>query len=545
VALAAAMNALRLVLAALILNLVLIQPNHPGAMTWGALALFPLELPVILGLLVAWPGRASGLRAVLVVLLIAGAVLKLGDLATHIALGRGFNPVVDWHLLVAGWRLGAGAVGEGLMALAMVGAGLAVILIGVALWWATAVWSRLTPPPWGRYAAGGVAVLGTIVAVAEVGHAMGRWQLPVNPPGAAFTARLAVERGMTARRTLADLVAFRTAAATDPANAMADPLLALRGRDVLVVFVESYARTSFDNPDYAASHRAVLRAAEAPITAAGMAMVSGWLTSPIEGGQSWLAHATLSSGLTIPDQTRHDALLASPRRTLYQIARGAGWRTVAVSPAITMDWPEGTRLGFDTLIDRDAMGYRGLPFNWVTMPDQFTLARFRDRLDPDLQNAGPRPIFAQITLISSHAPWVPVPKPVPWDAVGDGRVFDPMTRGSDPPQVVWQDPDRIRRQYARAIAYSLTVLMDWAARQGPDGPLILILGDHPPVAFVNQMDGQTGSHDVPMHLIGPPGVLTAVQGWGWTPGLIPAPDAPVWPMQDFRDRFLAAFDGAG
>lgn len=539
------MTLLRLVLAALILDLVLIQPNHPDAMTWGAFALFPLELPVILGLLAAWLGQARQVRLVLVVVLVAGVVLKLGDVATLVALGRGFNPAVDWHLLGSGWRLGSGALGPGLLGLALAMAVLVLVLLGVALWWATGVWAGLTLPPWGRRVAGGLATLGSIVAVAEIGQAMGRWHLPVTPRGAAFTARLAIERGLTVRQTMADLAAFRIAAASDPAADLPDPLLALRGRDVIVVFVESYARTSFDNPTYAPTHRAVLQAAEAPISAAGMAMVSGWLTSPIEGGQSWLAHATLSTGLRIPDQTRFDALLPSPRRTLYQIAQAAGWRTVAVSPAITTAWPEGARLGFDALIDRDAMGYRGLPFNWITMPDQFTLARFRDRLPPDPQDGDPRPLFAQITLISSHAPWVPVPVPVPWDKVGDGQVFDPMTIGSDPPEVVWQDPDRIRRQYRQAIAYSLSVLMDWAARQGAEagsdgGPLIVILGDHPPVAFVNQ----TGSHDVAVHLIGPPGVLAAVQGWGWTPGLIPAADAPVWPMEGFRDRFLAAFAGA-
>jgi hypothetical protein len=72
-------------------------------------------------------------------------------------------------------------------------------------------------------------------------------------------------------------------------------------------------------------------------------------------------------------------------------------------------------------------------------------------------------------------------------------------------------------------------------------PLIVILGDHPPVAFVSA----TGSHDVPVHVIGPPGVLAALNAWGWTPGLIPAADAPVWPMEHFRDRFLAAFAGGG
>ena len=50
----------RAVLAALILHLVLIQPNHPGAMTWGALRLFPLELPVLLlGLPLIGDGRVG------------------------------------------------------------------------------------------------------------------------------------------------------------------------------------------------------------------------------------------------------------------------------------------------------------------------------------------------------------------------------------------------------------------------------------------------------------------------------------------------------
>ena len=36
-------------------------------------------------------------------------------------------------------------------------------------------------------------------------------------------------------------------------------------------------------------------------------------------------------------------------------------------------------MGFDRILAAADLGYRGLPFNWVTMPDQFTLAAF-DRL---------------------------------------------------------------------------------------------------------------------------------------------------------------------
>ena len=39
-----------------------------------------------------------------------------------------------------------------------------------------------------------------------------------------------------------------------------------------------------------------------------------------------------------------------------------------------------------------------------------------------------------------------------------------------------------------------------------------------------------------------PKVLKRIGGWGWKAGLRPSPNAPVWPMSAFRDRFLAAFD---
>ena len=38
-----------------------------------------------------------------------------------------------------------------------------------------------------------------------------------------------------------------------------------------------------------------------------------------------------------------------------------------------------------------------------------------------------------------------------------------------------------------------------------------------------------------------PAVLNQIAGWGWTVGMRPDPQAPVWPMNAFRDRFLAAF----
>ena len=38
-----------------------------------------------------------------------------------------------------------------------------------------------------------------------------------------------------------------------------------------------------------------------------------------------------------------------------------------------------------------------------------------------------------------------------------------------------------------------------------------------------------------------PKVMDRVAGWGWQEGMLPGPQATVWPMAAFRDRFLDAF----
>ena len=180
------------------------------------------------------------------------------------------------------------------------------------------------------------------------------------------------------------------------------------------------------------------------------------------------------------------------------------------------------------------LGYRGQPFNWVTMPDQFTLAAL-DRLLRDTPSD--RRLFAQVALISSHAPWVPIPRLVPWDELGDGTIFDDMALSGDRPEVVWRDHDRVRDQYRQSITYALETVFAYAMRHADNPPLMIVLGDHQAAGFI-ALDERP---DVPVHVIGPPDLLTQLADWGWTPGLIPADDAPVLPMEAMRDLLLNSF----
>ena len=54
------------------------------------------------------------------------------------------------------------------------------------------------------------------------------------------------------------------------------------------------------------------------------------------------------------------------------------------------------------------------------MPDQFTLAALqRHELAPSDRS----PVMAEIDLVSSHGPWVPLPRLVDWKAVGERHPF--------------------------------------------------------------------------------------------------------------------------
>ncbi|MBL4919248.1 sulfatase-like hydrolase/transferase [Szabonella alba] len=539
--------ALRLGLAAVLLHLLLILPNHLGALTPRALLLLPLELPVLLlALLAAGPGRIGLLiRVAITATLVPVVILKVANLAMFSALSRPFNLISDISLIEAGLHLLAGSVGgfaAGLVAVAAVAA-TGLILIGV--WWATGIWAGAWSGMGLRSGAlrllmASATLVFSAVAALDVAQAKRLTTLKIDLPGTAFSARVGLEQVQLMRATLAELAAFRIAARIDP-FADLPALLDLIDRDVIVVFVESYGRTSLDTPQFADLHRATLSRGEERLAQAGLAMASGILGSPTRGGQSWLAHSTFANGLWIADQTRYRASLVSGRQTLFHLAARSGFHTAAVMPQITMPWPESAALGFDTILAAADLGYRGKPFNWVTMPDQFTFAAL-DRLlrdQPDTASGGKRH-FIQIATGTSHAPWVPVPRLVPWQDIGDGTIFNAMAAEGDPPDVVWRDNDRVRAQYRLAIDYALQTVLAYAELHADDPPLIIVLGDHQAAEFV-ALDSRA---EVPVHVIGPADLVARAEAFAATPGLIPAPDAPVIPMNQLRDLVLQAYSSA-
>ena len=177
-----------------------------------------------------------------------------------------------------------------------------------------------------------------------------------------------------------------------------DLLTGLRGKDVLLVFVESYGRTALDLPVV----ESALDAGERRLQQAGFSSRSGFLTSPTFGGLSWLAHITLQSGLWVDDQGRYDHLSTLDRLTLTDAFGRAGWRTVAVVPANEKDWPMATTFyHYDQVWNALNVGYVGPRFGYAPVPDQYTLAAFQ-RLELEQPNRAP--VMAEIDLLFEPRP---------------------------------------------------------------------------------------------------------------------------------------------
>ena len=530
---------LSLVLAFLLVNGLLLAPRWaaPGMVPTLWIALESLALVVLFAFL---PRRGWSLALALGValLVVVTGLIGLGDATARMSLSRPLNLYLDAQLLSAVFNLLTGTMGRGVAVLAGIGA--VVVPLGVA-----AVLGHLLAPPKRvpRLVGGTRAGAATVVVILLLGvgvRASDRASAAVGFPG----VRLLVDQTRFFAALQAEREAF-TAELTERTEGFSDtPGLfdRLGGSDVLLAFVESYGMTALDDPRYAPVVRPRLQELEERLEAAGLHVATGSLVAPSQGGQSWLGHASVLSGLWLGNQMRYDLLLSSGRTTLVDDFRSAGYRTAALMPAITLAWPEGVLFRYDEIYAFDDIGYAGPPLNWVTMPDQFTWSFLEHSVrDADTDR---KPLFAEIGLISSHAPWTPIlPVLDEWDGIGDGSVFEPWRDVGEQPEDLWRDADRVREHYAMSIDYALHAMIGYAERYVGSDALLIVLGDHQPAPLIT---GDGVPRTVPVHVIsGDPDLVRPFLDWGFRPGAFPDPEVDPLGMDYFRPWFVGAFSGGG
>ena len=524
------------VLAFALLLATLNLPNRPEQLAPGAWARIPLELVVLVALGVVLPPRVRTVVAAVLGLALAVVVLlKALDIGMLVGFYRTFDPLSDPSYAGAGYGVLRDSVGGLRAVLVAVTLGVAALAALVLLPLAAVRVTRAAARH-RRAATAGVVAVGVVWALVAVLGTTSGANLGV---ASAQTSTVAADHVRDLRQGISDRADFERLAASDPYAATSPQglLAGLQGKDVLVVFVESYGRVALEDSRLAPTVTAAVDRATTGLGAAGFSGRSAYLTSPTFGGLSWLAHSTLQTGLPITDQVRYNAVIDSRRLTLASAFGAAGWRTVLVSPADENDISPVTGFyGYDALYDGPAVGYRGPKFGYAPVPDQFTLATLAQReLTP-----GPRaPLMAEVDLVSSHTPWAPLPRMLAPGALGDGSAYQQVFDQAATADAVWSDPAKVKQAYADSVAYSLDALTSFVTNAHDDNLVLVVLGDHQPAAVIS---GDRASHDVPVSVVAKdPAVLDRIAGWGWQPGLRPTATAPVWPMDAFRDRFFAAY----
>jgi phosphatidylglycerophosphate synthase len=524
------------ILAALVAWAALVAPDQPSRLTPSAFMRVPVEGLVVIALALVLPATARRLLAWIVGpalgLVVIVKILNFGFFATF---DRPFDPVGDWSYTGIGVETLRESIGGTGANLAVVGA--VVLCVGVFVLMTLAM-LRLTrvAAVHRRWSLQAVAALGVVWVLCWV---LGAQLVSGAPVASASAAGLAVDEVRAVQAGLEDNAVFADEIVRDRfRNTPGDQLLTgLRGKDVILAFVESYGKVAIQDSSLAPRIDAALDKGTKRLETAGFSSRSAFLTSSTFGGASWLAHSTMHSGLWVNSQRRYYQLVKTDRFTLSRAFKRAGWRTVDDVPSNNRDWSQGSSFyRYDKIYDRRNVGYRGPRFAYASMPDQYVLAALH-RLELAKHNR--RHVFAEVDLVSSHAPWTRIPRLIDWADVGDGSIFNRIPVDQANKSELWSDAARVRAAYGRSIEYTLNALFSFVQHYGDDDLVLVVLGDHQPWTIVS---GQSPSHDVPISVIAhDPAVLDQIAGWGWGDGMRPGPQAPVWPMNAFRDRFLSAF----
>jgi phosphatidylglycerophosphate synthase len=524
-------------LAVVFLWFALVAPDRTWQFSVGAFVRVPIELLVLVAValvLPPWPRRIVATVAGLLIGLLSA--VKFLNIAYYEEVDRPFNLVSDWVGIGQAQGVVRDAIGNALTNVVLVGVVIGLVLILGVIIAATLHVTAVAA----RHRRGTVRGVAALTAICAVSAGLTLQLIPGSSVASASATGLAAQTVRATSAAINDPRRFEHATrAPDPESTVptSNLLTGLRGKDVIVAFVESYGQVAVQGSTFSPAIDSVLHQQNGMLTSAGWSTQSAWLTSPTFGGISWLAHSTLESGLWVDSNQRYNELLDSQRFTLSDAFKRAGWHTVADDPSDNTTWKPGTTFyHYDQLFNSLNVGYKGPRYSYSTMPDQYTLSEFqRNELIP-----GHKPVMAEIDLTSSHIPWAPLPTMVPWNKLGNGSIFYPEHAKAETATQVWRSNNTVKQFYGQSIQYSMTALTSWVTELNDPNLVLIVLGDHQPHTSVS---GPGATHDVPISIITrAPSVLKQMSSWHWQNGLLPAPSAPLEPMDAFRNQLLNTFN---
>jgi hypothetical protein len=515
--------------ALIVLNLSLSFANvwPTPAITWQGELSVELALCILVLAITSRFGAAS--RTLLSCLAAAWVLLVIGRYAEVTApalYGRPVNLYWDSRHVSAVVAMLARVASTWRLVLALLVAALVPVLIYIVLRWALGRLADAMRDPQPR------RMLALIAGGALLWFAGQRItsRLPGTP---AFSTPVTVTYARQLRLLTGELTG-RAARRLGPSPSFDSNLARVRGADVLLFFLESYGAVSYDRPEFAADLAAGRAQFDADIRATGREVVSAYVESPTFGGNSWLAHISFLTGIEVRDEDANVLLMAQQRQTLATAFAQHGYRSLAIMPGLQEQWPEGAFYGFGAIYGAAELDYRGPPFGWWAIPDQFAIARMDEREVAPRERA---PVFVFFPTTGTHTPFRPTaPYQPDWARMLTDQPYDPP----DVERMWNQEPDwlNLGPSYVQALRATYVTLGGYLRHRADRDFILILIGDHQPPAAVS---GTGASWDVPVHVIASrPGVLAALRAHGFRPGLTPAHPA-ISRMHELMPAMLDAF----
>lgn len=128
------------------------------------------------------------------------------------------------------------------------------------------------------------------------------------------------------------------------------------------------------------------------------------------------------------------------------------------------------------------------------MPDQYLLLQIQKQIVEQTE----KPVFAEVTLTSSHAPFI---TPLHDGAWNEDALMATYERSGAPERK--QMYELTPENYTRSVNYSIRSVTLFLAKEYPRDGTFVILGDHQPPKPVHRIDAQALKHysHVPFHLV--------------------------------------------
>jgi hypothetical protein len=307
----------------------------------------------------------------------------------------------------------------------------------------------------------------------------------------------------------------------------------LQGADVLMFLVESYGSAVFHDPYLVGRLCPALGPFSTAMAQHGFFTASSLLDSTTYGGGSWWAHATLATGVSVRNEVEFAVAqqLEPPPRTMQDMFRQAGYRTVLVAPGAIRPWPDGAR-GFDRKYHNRDLEYEGPPFGWWTVSDEYVLDFIHRREVAPART----PLFVQYALVSSHAHWMIEPQAVhDWSRLEHGHIYRHSHVAQFPHHT--DDAQANAAAYAYSLCYDFDILQHYLTELITRDTLIVILGDHQPPGDITHHDP---SWAVPVHVISRNrALIDRFAAAGYVAGMIPPGTGSIAGFETFLPDLLA------